>query len=226
MRKLFFSGGGDREQTRTIDQRFAEEIDKEKPLLYIPAAMDASRFPDCFRWIQGVFQPLGLHDIIMWTNLKGKSIRDLKEFSAVYIGGGNTFRLLKHVTDTRFIDILKDYVEQGGIIYGGSAGAIIFGKNIMTCSHMDDNDAGIRDVNGLGLTDEYSIWCHYHHEDDPLIKAFMKQYDTPVISLPEETAILVEDTGIQVIGTKPAYVFRGEDRTVIHENDVIKKSST
>ena len=38
---LFLSGGGDRDQTRIIDQRFAEEIDKAKPLLYIPAAMEA-----------------------------------------------------------------------------------------------------------------------------------------------------------------------------------------
>ncbi|WP_236809547.1 Type 1 glutamine amidotransferase-like domain-containing protein [Bacillus glycinifermentans] len=75
----------------------------------------------------------------------------MDRFSAVYIGGGNTFRLLKHVTDTRFNDILQSYAKRGGIVYGGSAGAIILGKHIMTCSHMDDNNVGLNEFDGWGL---------------------------------------------------------------------------
>ncbi|WP_233529260.1 hypothetical protein [Bacillus atrophaeus] len=43
MGTLFLSGGGDAGQTQTIDKRFVKELDKDKPLLYIPIAMDTSQ---------------------------------------------------------------------------------------------------------------------------------------------------------------------------------------
>ncbi|MED1016489.1 Type 1 glutamine amidotransferase-like domain-containing protein [Bacillus atrophaeus] len=222
MGTLFLSGGGDAGQTQTIDKRFVKELDKDKPLLYIPIAMDTSQFDDCFEWINSLFNPLGIRDITMWTNVKDKSIQDLDDFSAVYIGGGNTFSLLKKFIDTAFIEVLKGYTENDGIVYGGSAGAVILGKHIMTCSHMDPNHVGLNKFNGLELVKEYSIWCHYKHENDPLIKKYVKEYKAPVISLPEETGILVNDMGIQVIGTKPAYVYQGERKTVIYHDHFIK----
>ncbi|WP_253907684.1 hypothetical protein [Bacillus sp. WMMC1349] len=60
MKKLFLSGGGDAEQTQKLDQRFTEEIDRNKPLLYIPVAIHASRFDDCYEWISSLFHPLGI----------------------------------------------------------------------------------------------------------------------------------------------------------------------
>ncbi|KYD06137.1 hypothetical protein B4144_3428 [Bacillus atrophaeus] len=55
-----------------------------------------------------------------------------------------------------------------------------------------------------------------------MIKKYVKEYKAPVISLPEETGILVSDAGIQVIGTKPAYVYKGERKTVIYHDHFIK----
>ncbi|WP_307892108.1 Type 1 glutamine amidotransferase-like domain-containing protein [Bacillus swezeyi] len=221
MGKLFLSGGGDADQTQALDRRFAEEIDQNKPLLYIPIAMDASRFDSCFEWINKMLKPLGIENITMWTNVRNKSIQDLDAFSAVYIGGGNTFHLLKSLMDCHVIDILKSYAEKDGIIYGGSAGAIILGKNIMTCSHMDCNNAGLNHFSGLKLTEEYSIWCHYKQEHDTLIKRFMTTFQTPVIALPEETGIAVNGQEMQVIGVRPAYVFSDVNKSVVHENHFI-----
>ncbi|MED4814689.1 hypothetical protein [Bacillus atrophaeus] len=59
-------------------------------------------------------------------------------------------------------------------------------------------------------------------KNDPLIKKYVKEYKAPVISLPEETGILVSDMGIQVIGTKLAYVYEGERKTVICHDHFIK----
>ncbi|QHZ49150.1 type 1 glutamine amidotransferase-like domain-containing protein [Bacillus sp. NSP9.1] len=221
MGKLFLSGGGDKEQTQALDRRFAEEAGPRKPLLYIPIAMDASMFDDGFQWIQRVFKPLGIKDITMWTNLKNKTIQDLDHFSAVYIGGGNTFQLLKHIRDAQFSDVFKNYFANGGIIYGGSAGAVILGQNIMTCSHLDKNTFGVRRFQGLQLAGEYSIWCHYSHENDPLIKQYIKKFHNPVIALTEETGALVSSKGILAVGSKPACVFRGERKFVVYPDDFI-----
>lgn len=214
MGELFLSGGGDAKQTCLIDAHFVGSIRKDKPLLYIPIAMNALRFDDCFTWIQSVFNSLGIQDIIMWTDVKNKSMKDLQQFSAVYIGGGNTFRLLKAFIDANFTEVIKEYVEAGGIVYGGSAGAIIFGENIMTCSHMDKNDVHLHTYTGLQFVNGYAVWCHYNEGNDPFIQNYMEQYTTPVICLPEETAIIVNDMGIKVIGSKPVYVFQDDRKSI------------
>ncbi len=222
MGRLILSGGGDSEQTLTIDKEFVSFLNTTEPLLYIPIAMDANSIPyeSCFEWINSVFNPLGIEKISMWTekDLKGKRVNDLVRFSAVYIGGGNTYSLLKDLHETGFSEVLTEYVENGGIVYGSSAGAIIFGNNIRTCSHNDRNDVGLDSFNGLDFVKEYSIWCHYNREEDHLIHNFVIQNDNPVIALPEETALIVEGDHLKVIGSKPAYIFNGSSENVILPN--------
>ncbi|MDA1477351.1 Type 1 glutamine amidotransferase-like domain-containing protein [Bacillus changyiensis] len=224
MKKLFLSGGGDADQTQKLDQRFTEEIDRKKPLLYIPVAMHASRFDDCYEWISSLFNRLGIKNITMWTNLDDRNIQDVEGFSSIYIGGGNTFQLLNQLINTDFIEILNRYTEHGGVVYGGSAGAIIFGKNIMTCSHMDHNTVGLNCFKGLGLVGEYSIWCHYQHNHDSLIQKYLEMYKTPVIALPEETGVLMCGQRLHMIGDKPAYVYKRDRNSVmIKDGDFINK---
>lgn len=219
MGKLILAGGGDAQQTLSIDKEFVKIINTDKPLFYIPIAMDtnSTSYESCFDWINSVFNPLGIDNITMWTEneLKNKIVRDLEQFSAVYIGGGNTFSLLNDFNGTFFTNILKEYIENEGIVYGGSAGAIIFGEDIRTCSHMDSNDVGLKKLNGLRLVENYSIWCHYKVENDTLISNYVRQYKNPVISLPEETALFIDGKGIKVIGTKPAYIFDGTTKKAI-----------
>lgn len=78
MAKLFLSGGGDAKQTEEIDKEFARQINLSKPLLYIPIALKgAILYESCFEWINSTLNPLGVQNIIMWTDLSNKSIKDL-----------------------------------------------------------------------------------------------------------------------------------------------------
>ncbi|WP_430789626.1 Type 1 glutamine amidotransferase-like domain-containing protein [Virgibacillus flavescens] len=209
MGKLFISGGGDGEQTKVVDTIFTGEIDKDKPLLYIPIAREPNEteYGSCFDWIHSVFNPLGINEITMWTDLNNKTVADVRQFSAIYIGGGNTTSLYKELIDTGFDKVLVNYFNSGGVIYGGSAGAIIMGSNIMTCAYSDPNHVGLTYFEGLNLVKDYSIWCHYEEKEDSLIQDFIEKYNKPVISLPEGTAIFVNRDGLQVIGTENAVVF-------------------
>lgn len=219
---LFLSGGGDKEQTKVIDQTFIEQINPNKPILYIPIALvGAVPYEDCLKWITGIFNPMGLKNITMWTDLKNKTSNDLKQFSAIYIGGGNTFRLLKDLRHSKFDKVLMEYIKGEGVIYGGSAGAIILGANIMTCAHMDPNNVNLQDYDGFNLVSDYSIWCHYQVENDNLIRSYIENYKRSVIALPEETGIFFSNEGIKVIGTSPAYIFKNEDRKVVLPSEFI-----
>src|SRR5690606_2508300 len=123
-------------------------------------------YSDCYVWINSVFNPLGIQKIEMLTDLKCHSIEDLKQYSAVYIGGGNTFSLLKDLRTFHFDEVLREYIKSGGIVYGGSAGAIILGADIMTCAHLDSNNVDLKDYRAFNLINDFAIWCHYGPEYD------------------------------------------------------------
>lgn len=102
-------------------------------MIYIPIATLEENYESYFRWIKSVFEPFNFNNIIMWTDLSNNKVMDdLKDCSSIFIGGGNTYKLLNELRRTGFDNVLKTFIDQGGIVYGGSAGAIILGKNIQT----------------------------------------------------------------------------------------------
>ena len=137
---------------------------------------------------------------------------DVESFAAIYIGGGNTFKLLNDFRRTGFDHVLLHFIERGGIVYGGSAGAIIFGKDIMTASSLDSNDVGLQDTAGLDLVHGCSVWCHYHERDDLKIIAYIERYQHPVIALSERTGLFVKDDMMQPTGFEPVTVFERQRR--------------
>jgi dipeptidase E len=206
---IVISGGGDENQTSEIDRHFASILNPDLPLLYIPLAMESSTasYESCYEWITGVFRPLGIVNIEMWTELENKSLEDLQNFSGVYLGGGNTFRLLKILNDNHFTNVIKAFVKSGGSIYGGSAGGIVLGSHIMTAENSDENKEGTGDYAGLQLLGKYAVQCHYEKKDHPFILSFIKEYQLPVIALSEETGLYIKEHRIQVIGNKDAVVY-------------------
>lgn len=224
LQKLILSGGGDEIQTRIIDEYFASMLNIDQRLLYIPVAMEANveAYNECYEWLTGVFRPLGVTCFEMWTDLDDKRLEDLRCFSAVYIGGGNTFHLLKKLKDTKFSELLSQYISEGGIVYGGSAGGIILGSHIETCALNDDNTTGMMDYSGLGCIGSYAIHCHYERGQEGFIHSLTSKWNKPVIALSEETGIAVQGNQIKVIGKQPAHVFDGKNTFEIGVGKVIE----
>ena len=52
--ELIVTGGGSGKDTKEIDEFFASKLDKDKPLLYIPIAIDNIEhpYPDCLKWLK------------------------------------------------------------------------------------------------------------------------------------------------------------------------------
>lgn len=219
--KLLAAGGGGAEDSRLLDVFLAEQCESHRTMLYLPIAMDGERpsYKQCYEWITSVFQPLGFN-ITMWTDLSGRTKSDVETFASVYIGGGNTFRLLKEIRKHHFGEILLDFFEAGGIIYGGSAGAIILGRDIMTCDHMDRNEVGLKDFTGLNLFNGYSIWCHYNSREDFLIEEFIQSNHHPVIAIPERSGVFLQGEEIKAIGFEPAYRFQDGKKVMLEPEEI------
>ncbi|WP_221565106.1 Type 1 glutamine amidotransferase-like domain-containing protein [Alkalihalobacillus sp. TS-13] len=214
MGELFLSGGGNAELTREVNEYFIRKIDPEKPLLDIPLAGDPEFRPydRCLDYVKSVFDPLGVSEIMMWTDLRGKTFDDIMQFSAVYISGGDPMCILKKFKDTAFDKVLTHYHEAGGTIYGQSAGANILGKIITV---MDEKETV--DLHGLNLVNGYSVWCHYQEKSDLKLYEYVDCFDTSIIAIPEGTAVYANPHKLSVLGLDEAYLFQKENKSRIEK---------
>ena len=210
--KLFLGGGGSGEQTVLAMNTFGEIIDKNKPLLYIPLAMKPEKYPKCLEWIKKETANLNLYDICMVTSFEELKAKNFQDYCALFIGGGNTYKLLYELKNNNCLDKIKDYALNDGIIFGGSAGAMIFGENIDTCKYEDENKVGLVDTTAMNILKGYSLLAHYTNGDEEKTRISTEyltklSLDRKIIGIPEEDTIFIDDDNIIVIGTKPYYIF-------------------
>lgn len=210
--KVFLCGGGDGEKVKDAYKKFNEVIDNRKPLLYIPLAMEEDKYDSCYEWITNELKMVNVPKIEMIRNSSEIMIKDLNDYSAIFIGGGNTFKLLYDLKRTGAFEKIKEYLNNDGVVFGGSAGTIIFGENLNSCKLDDKNDVGLEDITGFNVLNGISFLCHYTNrskEKDEESKNYLLELSkkSKVIALPEEDTLYYNDGVLEVIGDKPYYLF-------------------
>ncbi|GAB6025403.1 hypothetical protein CHUAL_011148 [Chamberlinius hualienensis] len=104
-------------------------------LVFIPYALkDHDNYAD---QISNGLKPLGIH---VESLHKADNVVDaIKNAQAIFIGGGNTFRLLKTLYDLNIVELIRKRVLEDGIPYIGSSA----GTNVATISICTTNDMPI-----------------------------------------------------------------------------------
>lgn len=192
--QLYLGGGGGAEDSVELDKRFLSALNNKK-IVYIPIALTPrdGGYESCYDWITSTLTNASndFIEITMWTDLNNKKLNDLENFGGVYIGGGNTYKLLDHLFKTGFNKTLTDYYYNGGLVYGGSAGAIILGKTISIIS--EENNADYTHESGLNLLNEKSVICHFTDQKETKISKFIQDSKTDVIALTERTGAIISN---------------------------------
>ena len=224
--KLFLGGGGGKEDSIEMDKKFVANLDLSKPILYIPIAINTHKYPysGCVAWLSDVLIPLGVKNIVMWVedDLKQKSEKDFEQFAGIYIGGGNTFKLLNELKEFGTFEILRKLVQKDIPIYGGSAGAIIFAKTIIPAISADKNEVGLTDFSALNLVQDYDIWCHYSESMDSMVKDYMDKYDLKkIIAIPKSAGLFMTENFIEVVGPSIVLVFKENMKEEVKESNLI-----
>ena len=145
--------------------------------------------------------------------------KDLEEAQSVFVGGGNTFRLLDRLERSGHLETLRGRVR-GGIPYlGSSAGSVIAAPTLMTTNDMPIVQP--RTFMALGLV-PFQINAHYFDPDptsrhmgetrELRIQEFLEENETPVVGLREGAWIRVHEGRTTLGGSSGARVFvRGKD---------------
>lgn len=143
---------------------------------------------------------------------KGQSIN---EAEAIFIGGGNTFRLLKAIYDFDLLAPIKARVSDGMPYVGSSAGSNVAAPTIKTTNDMPIVEPPT--FTALGLVN-FQINPHYLDPDpnsrhmgetrEERLMQYLEENETPVIGLREGAMIRIEAGATLLKGSTGARIFR------------------
>ena len=143
------------------------------------------------------------------------SHRAIEETDAIFVGGGNTFRLLKALEDLDVMEPIRRKVRSGAPYIGSSAGSNVAGPTIKTTKDMPIVQPC--SFESLGLV-PFQISPHYldpdpnsHHmgeTQEERILQFLEENDTPVVGMREGAWPLVEGCSVMLNGLSGARIFR------------------
>lgn len=143
------------------------------------------------------------------------AVQAVKETDAMFIGGGNSFRLLKALYEFDLLDVIRERVDAGMPYVGSSAGSNMACPTIRTTNDMPIVQPP--SFNALGLV-SFQINAHYLDPDpnskhmgetrEERIVQFLEENETPVVGLREGAMLLVENGETILHGSTGARIFR------------------
>jgi dipeptidase E len=139
----------------------------------------------------------------------------IEQTDAIFIGGGNTFRLLKALQDLDLLDPIRQRVKRGAPYIGSSAGSNVAGPTIKTTKDMPIVQP--RSFDSLGLV-PFQISPHFQDPDpnskhmgetqEERILQFLEENETPVVGIRENAWLLCENGAVTLKGENGARIFR------------------
>lgn len=134
---------------------------------------------------------------------------------AIFIGGGNTFRLLKALQDLEFIEPIRRRIRAGAPYIGSSAGSNVAGPTIKTTKDMPIVQP--RSFDSLGLV-PFQISPHFQDPDpnsthmgetqEERIVQFLEENETPVLGMREGAWVRAGQGSVVLGGTRGVRIFR------------------
>jgi len=182
-----------------------------KTVLFVPYALyDRDAYAST---AQERFQTMGyeLNSIHTFSNPQAA----VDEAEVVFIGGGNTFRLLKALYDFEVLDPIRKRVNAGMPYIGSSAGSNVAGPTIKTTKDMPIVQPPSFDALGVvpfqispHFLDPDPNSTHMGETQEERILQFLEENDTPVAGLREGAMVRVEDGATILKGSSGARIFR------------------
>jgi dipeptidase E len=145
----------------------------------------------------------------------------IEKTDAIFVGGGNTFRLLKALEDLDLLDSIRAKVKNGAPYIGSSAGANVAGPTIKTTKDMPIVQP--RSFDSLGLV-PFQVSPHFQDPDpnskhmgetqEERILQFLEENHAPVVGIREGAWLICENGAVTLKGENGARIFRSGEAPV------------
>jgi dipeptidase E len=223
---VLLGSGGFRTPERVAvwaDQVRAVLGDRVHRMLFVPFALaDHTGYVNRMteRGLNAGYKLVGLHTF-------PDAVRAVAEAEAIFVGGGNTFRLLNALYRGLLLDPIRDRVAAGMPYLGISAGTNMACPTVRTTNDMPIVEPP--SLAALGLV-PFQVNPHYYaganyvkaggefaehfgETRDDRLREFHEENTTPVVGLWEGGLLRCEGGSVQLIGA-PARVFRRGEQPV------------
>lgn len=144
---------------------------------------------------------------------QGRALLD--EADAVFVGGGNTFRLLDRLQRSDLLDVLRRRAREGMPYLGASAGTNVAAPTLKTTNDMPIVQPASFDALALvpfqinpHYVDPEAGSTHMGETREDRIREFLEENDAPVLGLREGSWLEVEGGQGWLRGPRPARLFR------------------
>ncbi len=218
MRLLLGSGGyRTEERIRFLAEQMRAFFGPIRRLLFVPYAL-----ADHDGYVSKLIEKgLGAGYRLDGIHRHADPVRAVREAPALFVGGGNTFRLLSELYRHGLLGPIRGRVRAGVPYLGISAGCNVACPTIKTTNDMPITQPPSLDALGLvpfqvnphyfggatWLRDGDGFREHYGETRDERLKEFHEMNDTPVVGLWEAGLLRVEGGRVRLLGA-PARVFR------------------
>ena len=182
-----------------------------KRVLYVPYAL--SDHDKLAAMAQERFEKMGY--ALTSIHKSSNPVQAVNDTDAIFVGGGNTFRLLKALYDRALLGPIRERVAGGMPYMGASAGSNVAGPTIRTTNDMPIVEPPSFDALGLvsfqinpHFIDADPTSTHMGETREERILQFLEENDTPVIGLREGAMLRIEHGKTTLRGSSGARVFR------------------
>ena len=181
--------------------------------LFIPYAAVTFSYDEYEKKVSERFRDIG-HDIVSIHHLSDP-VKAVNEASAIVVGGGNTWKLLKMIRDNNLIDVVYHKVNSGTPYIGWSAGSNVACPTIRTTNDMPIVEPGsLRAFNLI----PFQINPHYIDSNpeghagetrEQRIEEFTEaNQGIYVAGLREGTMLIIDNNNIRLHGMKKIRIFK------------------
>lgn len=183
----------------------------ERVVHFVPYAM--TDHDNYTAWTQKTLAPLGV--TVKGVHTEANPYQAVAEARVLYVGGGNSFRLLKTLQAHNLLDMVRARVEAGDMRYIGSSA----GTNMACPSLRTTNDMPIVQPSSFEAFNLIPFQINPHYLDpDPSsthqgetraqrLEQFLEENDVPVLGMREGTWLRRCDTELHLGGITKARLF-------------------
>ena len=199
------------------EQEILDFVGNKRNVLFIPYAVHdrgayAAKAKERFHSFD--LSLISVHDL---SNVQ----RGVEEADIIFVGGGNTFRLLKGLHENDMLGPIRRRVAGGMPYIGSSAGAIVACPTLKTTKDMPVVQPPSFEALGLvpfqispHYLDPEPSSTHMGETQEERITQFLEENEASVVGLREGSILRVQDGAVNLKGPHMARIFRRGERPV------------
>ena len=209
MRKLVLYSDQGNKNNEKVDARLLRLVQKPNARVgYIPSGGDKER--KYYQENCDYYKKLGFEDFFFFDlgdEYDGSKVDELFSCNIIHLSAGDPLYFLQNIKKRNFVDVLRHFVDQGGILVGVSGGSLQLTKTVAVYKSFigDLDNITYEDYVGLSALNlvDFEFLPHYNRWNQDFIntvKAYSAKFASLIYACRDGDGILVNDNEIEFIG--------------------------